>query len=82
MTSVRRINFDLYMITMNGLRYMYKSIRLYAHTTLNILNIGNTHMHQTLYIFLLINIIICFTSLGEHLKIRQVSVGTWEQAYM
>lgn len=33
-------------------------------------------MHQTLYIFLLINIIICFTSLGEHLKIRQVSVGT------
>lgn len=80
MTSVRRINFDLYIITMNGLRYM--SIRLYAHTTLNILNIGNTHMHQTLYIFLLINIIICFTSLGEHLKIRQVSVGTWEQAYM
>lgn len=81
MTSVRMINFDLYMITMNGLRYMYKSIR-FAHTTLNILNIGNTHMHQTLYIFLLIDIIICFTSLGEHLKIRQVSVGTWEQAYM
>lgn len=60
MTSVRRINFDLYIITMNGLRYMYKSIRLYAHTTLNILNIGNAHMHQTLYIFLLINIIMFY----------------------